>query len=45
LNYIKPDYVHVLYDGQIVKSGGFELVHELEEFGYEGIIKKHEQAQ
>lgn len=44
LDYIKPDHVHVLYNGQIIKSGGFELVHELEEFGYDGIIQKHEQS-
>jgi len=43
LDYIKPDFVHVLYDGQIVKSGGFELVHELEEQGYDHIIQAHEQ--
>lgn len=41
LDYIKPDHVHVLYNGQIVKSGGFELVHELEEQGYDEIIKAH----
>ncbi len=40
LDYIKPDFVHVLYDGKIVKSGGFELVHELEESGYDDIIKQ-----
>lgn len=34
LNYIVPDYVHVLVDGQIVKSGGKELALELEEKGY-----------
>jgi Fe-S cluster assembly ATP-binding protein len=34
LNYIEPDYVHVLVDGRIVKSGGPELAHELEEKGY-----------
>lgn len=44
LDYIKPDVVHVLYDGQIVKTGGFELVHELEEYGYDDIIKQHNQA-
>ena len=37
LNYITPDYVHVLLDGQIVRSGGPELAHELEEKGYEWI--------
>jgi len=34
LKYIEPDYVHVLIDGQIVKSGGKELALELEEKGY-----------
>jgi Fe-S cluster assembly ATP-binding protein len=35
LNYIVPDFVHVLYGGQIVKSGGKELALELEAKGYE----------
>jgi len=35
LNYITPDYVHVLLDGIIVRSGGSELALELEEKGYE----------
>lgn len=42
LDYIKPDHVHVLYNGRIVKSGGFELVHELEEHGYDDIIQQHQ---
>jgi Fe-S cluster assembly ATP-binding protein len=37
LNYVIPDYVHVLVDGRIVKSGGKELALELEEKGYAGI--------
>jgi Fe-S cluster assembly ATP-binding protein len=37
LNYITPDFVHVMINGRIVKSGGKELAHELEEKGYEGI--------
>ena len=37
LNYITPNYVHVLYDGCIVQSGGPELAHELEEKGYDWI--------
>lgn len=37
LDYIKPDFVHVLYNGKIVKSGGPELAHELEEKGYDWI--------
>jgi Fe-S cluster assembly ATP-binding protein len=40
LNYITPDFVHVMLDGRIVKSGGPELAHELEEKGYEGIRKE-----
>lgn len=35
LDYIKPDYVHVLHDGRIVKSGGAELALELEAKGYD----------
>ena len=35
LNYITPDFVHVMYDGRIVKSGGKELALELEDKGYE----------
>ena len=37
LDYIVPDYVHVLYNGRIVKSGGKELAHQLEEKGYDWI--------
>ena len=37
LNYIKPDFVHVLKNGKIIKSGNFELAIELEKRGYEGI--------
>lgn len=37
LEYIVPDFVHVLYDGRIVKSGGKELAHQLEEKGYDWI--------
>jgi Fe-S cluster assembly ATP-binding protein len=39
LNYIVPDYVHVLWDGRIVRTGGKELALELEEKGYDWIIK------
>ncbi len=34
LDYVKPDFVHVLADGKIVRSGGAELAHELEREGY-----------
>jgi Fe-S cluster assembly ATP-binding protein len=37
LDYIVPDFVHVLYDGKIVKSGTKELALELEEKGYDWI--------
>lgn len=37
LDYIIPDFVHVLYNGRIVKSGGKELAYELEERGYDFI--------
>ena len=37
LNYIAPDQVHVLMDGRIVRSGGPELAHELEERGYDWV--------
>ncbi len=39
LDYIVPDVVHVLYNGQIIKSGGKELALELEEKGYDWLIK------
>ena len=37
LDYVKPDFVHVLADGRIVKTGGSELAHQLEEEGYEAV--------
>ena len=40
LDYIKPDFVHVLYKGRIVKSAGAELALELEKKGYDWIIKE-----
>ncbi len=40
LDYIKPDFVHVLYKGKIVKSAGPELALELEEKGYDWIKKE-----
>ena len=44
LDYIIPDFVHVLYDGRIVKSGTKKLAHELEKKGYDWIIKEAEQC-
>ena len=37
LDYIEPDYIHVLKDGKIIKTAGPELVAQLEEHGYDGI--------
>ncbi len=44
LNYIKPDYVHVMLDGRIVESGGPDLALHLEEKGYEWIREKYEET-
>ncbi|MGD0016678.1 MAG: Fe-S cluster assembly ATPase SufC [Verrucomicrobiia bacterium] len=42
LRYITPDFVHILVDGRIVKSGGADLAVHLEEHGYDWIIKESE---
>ena len=39
LDYIVPDFVHVLYNGRIIKSGDKTLAHDLEEKGYDWLIK------
>ena len=39
LDYIVPDFVHVLFDGRIIKSGDKTLAHDLEEKGYDWLIK------
>jgi Fe-S cluster assembly ATP-binding protein len=44
LNYIVPDFVHVLCDGRIVRTGGKELALELEAKGYDWILKKESVA-
>ena len=41
LDYIKPDYVHVMFDGRIVESGGPDLALKLEENGYDWIREKY----
>lgn len=41
LNYIKPQYVHVMFEGQIVESGGAELALRLEEEGYDWVREKY----
>ncbi|MBP83468.1 MAG: Fe-S cluster assembly ATPase SufC [Verrucomicrobiales bacterium] len=40
LDYIVPDVVHVLFDGKIIKTGGKELAHELEEKGYDWLTNE-----
>lgn len=40
LDYVKPDFVHVLADGRIVKTGGPELARQLEDEGYESIFEE-----
>ena len=40
LNYIVPDYVHVMYDGRLVKSGDKSLALELESKGYDWVKKE-----
>jgi len=41
LNYIKPDFVHIMYDGRIVESGAADLAKHLEENGYDWIREKY----
>lgn len=42
LDYIKPDFVHIMIDGKIIKTGDFKLVDEVEKLGYEKISKNNE---
>jgi len=44
LTYIKPQFVHILFGGQIVEQGGPELVQQLEREGYEWVRAKHPEA-
>ncbi|NBF39549.1 MAG: Fe-S cluster assembly ATPase SufC [Spirochaetes bacterium] len=41
LNYIKPDYVHIMYRGRVITSGGQDLVETLEEKGYEWVKQEY----
>jgi Fe-S cluster assembly ATP-binding protein len=45
LNYVTPDYVHVLYKGRMVRSGDRELARQLEERGYDWITKEIDEAE
>ena len=42
LNYVQPDFIHVLANGRIIKSGGKELATELESKGYDWVLKEDE---
>jgi len=44
LNYVQPDYIHVLAGGRVIKSGGKELAAELESKGYDWVLKESEAA-
>jgi Fe-S cluster assembly ATP-binding protein len=44
LNYIVPDFVHVMEGGRIIKTGGKELALELEKRGYDWVSTEHEAA-
>nr|MBP6803896.1 Fe-S cluster assembly ATPase SufC [Chloroflexota bacterium] len=41
LNYIQPDYIHIMLDGRIVESGGPDLALKLEEEGYDWLREKY----
>ena len=41
LNYIKPEFVHIMFEGRLVENGGPELAHKLEESGYDWIREKY----
>lgn len=45
LDYIQPDYVHIMLDGRIVESGGPELALQLEKSGYDWLREKHGAAE
>ena len=38
LNYLKPNYVHIMLDGKIIKTGNLELVDRIEKYGYQGLF-------
>lgn len=45
LNYVRPDFVHVFYNGRVVMSGGPELAHELEQKGYQWVKDQFDEAE
>ncbi|MFQ3534487.1 MAG: Fe-S cluster assembly ATPase SufC [Aggregatilineales bacterium] len=44
LNYIKPQFVHVMYEGRIVEEGGFELAEKIQQEGYDWVAEKYATA-
>jgi Fe-S cluster assembly ATP-binding protein len=44
LNYIRPQFVHVMFDGRIVEEGGFELAEKIQEQGYDWVAEKYATA-
>jgi Fe-S cluster assembly ATP-binding protein len=45
LNYLKPDFVHVMFNGRIVETGGPELALKLEEHGYDWVRDEFDQPE
>ncbi len=41
LNYIKPEFVHIMYNGRVVEEGGFELAEKIQANGYDWVAEKH----
>jgi Fe-S cluster assembly ATP-binding protein len=41
LNYMKPQFVHVMFDGRVVESGGFELAEKIQQNGYDWVAEKY----
>jgi len=44
LNYIKPEFVHIMYDGRIVEEGGFDLAEKIQSQGYDWVAEKYATA-
>jgi Fe-S cluster assembly ATP-binding protein len=45
LNYIQPEFVHIMFDGRIVEEGGFDLAEQIQREGYDWIATKHAAVQ
>src|SRR5205085_6048543 len=44
LNYIKPEFVHIMYEGRIVEEGGFDLAEKIQAQGYDWVAEKYAPA-